>query len=308
MAHLGAGRVDTRTRCRSRGVSRRPSTSGVPAPYARASAPPPSALLRPGLPTPDSAKLTFTSAPVTIAAGATSGTLTVQLQDGSGNATNALSTVTVSLSSSSAGGTFRDTTDTTDITQVTIATGNHAATFKYRDDTAGSPLVRAADQSGPPDTALVDATQTETVTVGTMLSDVAGVDADFRKIDGFDVLFGKGSSTLLKLKNTNPGTFHYQLTPVNETGTELHEKHVAITAKNGATLVAFVQLPSLPANVGTPIPASALGMTAASASTFSVQGAHAIKVHRRQDRRHREGRDDRVALRDNRGMRPSSSA
>jgi len=70
-------------------------------------------------------------------------------------------------------------------------------------------------------------------------TDTANLDADFKQIDGFDVLFGKGSSnSVLELKNTNPGTMHYQLTLNNTTG-------VAINAANDNTARAVIEVPSM---------------------------------------------------------------
>ena len=100
-----------------------------------------------------------------------------------------------------------------------------------------------------------------------LLADIATSDADFNHIDGFDVLFGNGSSSLKKLQATNPGTFHYELDLQNETGVTMHTKGralppiirngVSIKDSNGGSTVVIITIPALPTNSGTPIPASA---------------------------------------------------
>jgi hypothetical protein len=110
-----------------------------------------------------------------------------------------------------------------------------------------------------------------------LLADVAAADADFRHIDGFDVLFGKGSnSSYVKLKNTNPGTFHYVLKLTNETGTTVHRRNQAvISGENGSTTKVILTVPALPASVGTPIPGSTAGKIS---PAFVVVGNHPIRV------------------------------
>src|SRR5947209_3860831 len=75
-------------------------------------------------------KLVYTTTAQTLTAGATSGTITVQLDDAFNNVTTAAATQTVNLTTTSAAGRFRDTTDTTTITSVTIAIGASSASFK----------------------------------------------------------------------------------------------------------------------------------------------------------------------------------
>ena len=70
-------------------------------------------------------------------AGTASGDFTVQRQDVYGNPSTS-DTTTVDLSSSSATGVFRDSTDTNTITSITINPGSSSGTFKYKDNTAGT--------------------------------------------------------------------------------------------------------------------------------------------------------------------------
>jgi len=123
------------------------------------------------------------------------------------------------------------------------------------------------------------------------------VDADFNHVDGFDVLFGKGSSnTLLKLKNTNPGTFHYELKLTNETGTELHRKGVTISDRNGGEVTVILTVPSLPLVPGVTVPASASTYTDVTKGAFLTRSSHPVNAHP-EEREHEEmAMDVRYAL------------
>ncbi len=105
--------------------------------------------------------LSFITSAQTVAAGATSGTITVRLTGSSGPAT-------VSLSSTSGGGTFFDATGSQS-TSVAIPSGQTTASFSYRDTRAGFPSVTATAQAqnhqfnGKP-----SATQQETITAGAL--------------------------------------------------------------------------------------------------------------------------------------------
>jgi Calcineurin-like phosphoesterase/Bacterial Ig domain len=101
--------------------------------------------------------LSFTTAPQTMTAGATSAAMTVQLS-------GAVGPVAVALTSSASTGVFRDAADTTTITSVTIPAGQTSASFRYRDTAAGNPSVTAAGtaQAGQ-FTGTQSARQTETV-------------------------------------------------------------------------------------------------------------------------------------------------
>ena len=152
---------------------------------------------------------------------------------------------------------------------------NGFGTFNATLQTAGNQTLTATD------TAHNSITGADIIGVapGQFLSNVSAADADFKNIDGFDVLFGKGSvSPQLKLKNTNPGTFHYLLTLTNETGATIHDNTV-LNSANGATSTVILTVPALPGSVGVTLPSSALPYTSSSTSAFWVQGSHAIHVH-----------------------------
>ena len=122
-----------------------------------------------------------------------------------------------------------------------------------------------------------------------MLADVASSDADFRHIDGFDVLFSNSSGGLKKLAATTPGTFHYELNLQNETGSTVHHRGqplpptyrngVAISDRNGASVTVIITIPSLPTTPGMPVPASALQYTDISKSAFKTDGNNAVRAH-----------------------------
>jgi hypothetical protein len=139
----------------------------------------------------------------------------------------------------------------------------------------------SSDSAQPPSRGL-------TITPGLLTGDVAGVGPDFKHVDGFDVLFAKGNSnTSLKLKNTNPGTFHYEMKLTNETGTELHQKNVTISDRNGGEVTVILTVPSLPTIPGVPVPASAGAYTDVTKGAFLTRSNHPVKAHP-EEREHEE--------------------
>jgi hypothetical protein len=105
-------------------------------------------------------KLAFITAPQTATAGTASSSITVQLQDSNGNAVIPSSSVAVTLSTTSTGGTFNPTS-------VTISNTVSSATFTYTDTVAGTPTITAAASTGcgsSGTSACTSGTQQETVT------------------------------------------------------------------------------------------------------------------------------------------------
>ena len=133
--------------------------------------------------------------------------------------------------------------------------GTHSFSAKLQ--TVGNQTITATDTV----TASITGTSnTIAVAPNALLGQVATTDADFKNTDGFDVLFTKGSSgSNLKLKNTNPGTFHYLLTLTNETGATIHDNTV-LNSANGATASVILTVPALPTSVGTPVPSSGVAL------------------------------------------------
>jgi uncharacterized repeat protein (TIGR01451 family) len=160
-----------------------------------------------------------------------------------------------------------------DYTFTATDAGTHSFSAKLQ--TVGPQTITATDTAYP----IITGTTSIAVGPNALLGQVATTDADFKNADGFDVLFTKGNVTnQLKLKNTNPGTFHYLLTLTNETGATIHDNTV-LNYANGATASVILTVPALPTSVGTTIPSSALGFTMNSTSAFWAQGSKSINAH-----------------------------
>jgi hypothetical protein len=131
--------------------------------------------------------------------------------------------------------------------------GNYAITAAY----SGAPDFNASTGGG-----------TLAVNPSDPLSDIATLDAEFKKIDGFDALFGKmDNSARLELKNTNPGTFHYKLMITNTTGAELN-------SNNGTTLRAFIEVPPMVSCGGVPC----AGTTSNATPAFSLKNKKSERI------------------------------
>ena len=96
-------------------------------------------------------QLAFSTAPQTLTAGVASNTITVTLEDASGNPADASSSLTVNLSTTSAAGTFMP------VSPLTIPAGASQVSFTYTDTIEGTPTLTAVA------TGLTSATQMETV-------------------------------------------------------------------------------------------------------------------------------------------------
>jgi len=113
-------------------------------------------------------KLAFSSSAVSGSVGACLGPLTVQVQDGGGNAVAVSSNTSVSLTTGSAGGAFySDAACGSGITAVTIPANSSSASFYYKDTSAGSPTITASSGT------LTQATQVETITKASTTTAVA---------------------------------------------------------------------------------------------------------------------------------------
>ncbi len=84
--------------------------------------------------------LVFTTLAQTLTAGVTSGTLTVQLEDAYNNIVTATNPQTISLTTTSGGGSFSST-------PLTIGTGSSTASFTYTDTKSGTPTITASDSA-----------------------------------------------------------------------------------------------------------------------------------------------------------------
>src|ERR1019366_2334070 len=97
-------------------------------------------------------QLAFSPGAQTLTAGVASGTITVTLEDQYGNVATAGSPQTISLTSTSTGGSFAST-------PLSIGTGNSTVNFTYTDTKAGTPTITATDAA----LATPTVTQQETV-------------------------------------------------------------------------------------------------------------------------------------------------
>jgi hypothetical protein len=151
----------------------------------------------------------------------------------------------------------------------TVSGGNASANYTLPGGTAPDDYTIGAVYSGTFGFAGSNGTGTLKVTPADLQSDTATLDADFKKIDGFDVLFNKiDRSTLLKLENTNPGTFHYRLRMTNLTGADLN-------SNNGTTLRPFIEVPAMVDCGGVPCPST----VSTTLPAFSLKNKHAVHVH-----------------------------
>ena len=80
-------------------------------------------------------------------------------------------------------------------------------------------------------------------TIGAVTIENYTMDSDFKRFDGFDVVFSKGSGSYLKINSTNPDSFHYQIKLTNNTG-------IPIGAAHGNVATAIITVPGMPASCG----------------------------------------------------------
>ena len=102
-------------------------------------------------------KLVITSLPQTNLAGVVSSPIVVQMQDGAGNLATSPTNRTINLTTSSAGGVFRDAANTVNVTNLVLQAGTSSTNYLYLDPRAGNPTITNAA------TPLTSATQTEAV-------------------------------------------------------------------------------------------------------------------------------------------------
>jgi hypothetical protein len=159
----------------------------------------------------NAAKVVFLTSAQTLTAGVTSPAITVERQDQYGNpATNGALTVT--LSTGSTAGVFRNTADTATITSVSIPAGSSDGIFKYKDTLAGSPQLTASS-------ALPAASQTETVNAAggtklvfltgaqTLTAGVTGATITVERQDQFGNPAGDGVISVALSTSSAPGVF-----------------------------------------------------------------------------------------------------
>ena len=189
--------------------------------------------------------------------------------------------------------TVKDGTNTTiinvPVTSGTVSGGSATASYNLLGGTSAGLYKINAHFNASTNFFASDGIANLLVTPGALLADVSTSDSEFKNLDAFDVLFAKSKlgSAYAVLKNTKPGTFHYELTITNETGTTIHKKgvklppkyvnNIAVNDTNGGSASVFLTVPALPIDVKTPIPASANGLKD---PAFILSGKKAIKVQK----------------------------
>ncbi|MBN1790239.1 MAG: putative Ig domain-containing protein [Bacteroidales bacterium] len=122
--------------------------------------------------------LAFTSATQTIFTTFPSSTITLEVQNPSGDPVNVDSDVTIQLSTTSATGTFSMNKESwASITTVIIPAGSHAVSFYYKDNTVGTPTVTASES---PDMGWTDATQQFNVELSSLSHTIHSVGGSVR--------------------------------------------------------------------------------------------------------------------------------
>ena len=106
-------------------------------------------------------RIVFTTAAQSFDMNTVSAIMIIQTQDASGNSINVSADTTVSLTTTSGGGTYySDAGGTNQITSVTITSGSSNASFYYKDTNAGTPTLTAAEN---PSQDWTDAQQIQTI-------------------------------------------------------------------------------------------------------------------------------------------------
>ena len=212
-------------------------------------------------------KIGFTSTAVsgTASNSATLGPITVQQQDAFGDPVPTTVPITVTLSSSSAGGAFSSTSGGGAITSVTIPAGSSSApTFYYGDTVAGSPTITAAA------TGLVSGTQTETINAGSA-SKLAITSSPFTAASSSKATTPFTVTLEDKYGNatTTTATTKVNLTS-NSSGTYIFNTTQGATTPTGAT---SVNIPSGSSSVTVYYGDSAVGNPSITASSTSLTSA-----------------------------------
>ncbi|MEX0857856.1 MAG: invasin domain 3-containing protein, partial [Balneolaceae bacterium] len=105
-------------------------------------------------------KIVYISAEKTTTAGISTSLIAIELQDGNDNTRAATSNTTITLSSNSGTGVFRNQNNTGTVSQITIPAGVSSVSFRYRDTKAGIPEITADND------AFTSASQNVTIKVG----------------------------------------------------------------------------------------------------------------------------------------------
>ena len=158
------------------------------------------------------------------------------INNGPSNPTTGTSATFAFSSANSPGDTFECRLDgvpagfapcTSPVTYTSLSVGNHAFEVRGK-DAIGNMETTPASYSW---------------TIGAVTIENYTMDSDFKRFDGFDVVFSKGSGSYLKINSTNPDSFHYQIKLTNNTG-------IPIDAAHGNNATAIITVPGMPASCG----------------------------------------------------------
>jgi MBG domain-containing protein/Big-like domain-containing protein/Kelch motif protein/galactose oxidase-like protein len=131
--------------------------------------------------------------------------------------------------------------------------------------------VRAKDSVGNMDASPA----TYSWTIGTVTLENYTMDTDFKRFDGFDVVFGKGTGSYFKINSTNPDSFHYQIKLTNNSGAPIGPAY-------GNTVTAIITVPGMPSSCGGVACSSQVGSLADPA--FIVRGKKVVHLTPGHDR------------------------
>ena len=225
-----------------------------------------------------SSKLVFMTPTQTLIAGVCSSIMTVQTQDQFGNPSNVATATSVTLSSSSSGGTFStSSTCTPTTTSTTIPSGTDTISFFYNDTRAGSPTITISATSltsvTQPETInaatpekLVFATPPQTLTAGTCSSTLT-----VRTQDKFGNPSNVLSTTTVSLTSSaSGGTF--------STSNTCSPTVTTVTIASSTDTASFFYNDTKAAAPGPTVTASANGLASATQTVISVNAAISSKL------------------------------
>lgn len=176
-------------------------------------------------------QLAFTTSPITVVVGQTSGAITIQRQDAFKNP--AISgTTTVNLSTTSAGGTFLSTNGVNAISSTNIVGGASTASYLYKDSLAGSPIITNS-ASG-----IASVTQTETVNKGGTSVALTSPVADPSVYGQSGITFHVVVSVVAPGSGTPSGTVQFKTNGVNFGGVVALSSGAADSSALPTTLLA----------------------------------------------------------------------
>ena len=207
-------------------------------------------------------------APQVLTAGSISARITVQRQDGSGNAYSPNTAITVGLASSSGTGVFySDAAGTQVITQITIASGADHAYIYYKDTAVGSPTLTASSTGYAPATTtfmilasgaklVFTAGAGQTLTASTVSSVIT---VQLQDAGGNPISAGAGGVVVSLSTNSSNGRFYLDSAGNN--------RITSVTIASGASSASFYYWDS---SAGHPTLTASSGSLTPATTTFTI--------------------------------------